>query len=171
MSPPSASPHLQLISMLIHLGSSKPQMCDSKQSSLVTFLSNLKHRFLFVCHEHMWASLPDDYNPKVELAFMSDGRVIWCYHLLRTFHRYLEPVLPPDPVDNREDTQGQDVNVRSEEIWEALQQETHDIQTRHLPPSTWGDSIKESSERESPKDTILRFWESKRNVIIGFISI
>lgn len=83
----------------------------------------------------MRASFPDDYNPKVELAFMSDGRGIWCYHLLRTFHRYLEPVLPPDPVDNREDTQGQNVNVRSEEIWEVLQQDTHDKQTRHLPPT------------------------------------
>lgn len=171
MSPPNASPPpLQLISMLIHFGSSKPQVCDSKQSRLVTFLSNLKHRFLFASHEHMWAFLPDDYKPRVELAFCLmeewyDATTFWG-HSIDTWNLSCNQILCTA------------VKTFRARMWKSGQKKygrsfSKSLMTYklHLPPSTWGDSIKESSERESPEDTILRFWEPKRNVIIGFISI
>ncbi|XP_036170954.1 39S ribosomal protein L42, mitochondrial-like [Myotis myotis] len=76
-----------------------------------------------VCHKSTYASLPDDYNCKVELALTSDGRTIVCYHPSVDIPcEHTKPVPRPGPVHNYGETQDQILKTRSEVKDEHLEQ-------------------------------------------------
>nr|XP_035951169.1 39S ribosomal protein L42, mitochondrial-like [Halichoerus grypus] len=69
-----------------------------------------------LCHKSTYSSLLDDYNCKVELALISDGRRIVCYHpSVDVPYEHTKPIPWPDPVHNNEETHDQVLQTRLKE--------------------------------------------------------
>uniref|UniRef100_A0A8D0HER8 Large ribosomal subunit protein mL42 n=1 Tax=Sphenodon punctatus TaxID=8508 RepID=A0A8D0HER8_SPHPU len=67
------------------------------------------------CYKSTYSSLPDDYNCKVDLAMTSDGKTIVCYHpSVDIPYEHTQPILRPDPVNNKEETHDQILKSRLE---------------------------------------------------------
>lgn len=58
----------------------------------------------YLCHKSTYSSLPDDYNCKVELALISDGKRIVGYHPVDIPYKHTKPIPWPDVVHNNEET-------------------------------------------------------------------
>lgn len=69
-----------------------------------------------LCHKSTYSSLQDDYNCKVELALISDGRRIVCYHpFVDVPYEHTKPIPWPHPMHNIEETHDQVLQTRLDE--------------------------------------------------------